>query len=174
MSARDAAIPAPRNRVGFTPNFDGVLNSGDSWVARRRASESSLKAGVGTSRDQGDQLDNKASEIQEEEEDGGQQHQSQEHGEEKSGVSQQHATSITGPSQSSNNVSLLDGQTVATDMARLSIGANDSTVKNITSNGPPPSIPDLASVEWSYKDPSGQIQGIYQSLSESSTFSFSI
>jgi PERQ amino acid-rich with GYF domain-containing protein len=164
MTPRDAALPSPRNRVGFSPNFDGVLNGGDSWVARRRASETSLKSGVGTSRDQNDQLDNKALEIREEEEDSSHQHQSSEHVEEKPHLSQLHATSATAPSQSSNNASLRDGQTVAADMAHLSIGVNGSTVPepmdNLTSNGPPPGIPDLASVEWSYKDPSGQIQGI--------------
>lgn len=162
MTPRDAAVPSPRNRVGFTPNFDGVLNGGDSWVARRRASETSLRSGVGTSRDQGDQIDSKASEIREEEEDGGRHLQAPEHVQEKQDVSRPHATSTTAPSQCNNTTSLPDGQI---DMAHPSIGANGSIVPepvdNLT-NGPPPGLLDLASVEWSYKDPSGQVQGPFR------------
>ncbi|KAJ7071433.1 hypothetical protein C8F01DRAFT_1014546 [Mycena amicta] len=33
------ALPSPRTRFGHTPTFDGVLNGGESWVARRRLSE---------------------------------------------------------------------------------------------------------------------------------------
>lgn len=161
MTPRDAALPSPRNRVGFTPSFDGVLNGGDSWVARRRASETSLKSGVGMSRDQGDQPDNKASEIREEEEDGSHQYQCSEPVEETSDTSHSRFSSTTAPSQPSHNASLQDVQAV---VAGKSIGASGSgapePVDSFTSNGPPPGIPDLASVEWSYKDPSGQVQGI--------------
>lgn len=165
MAARDAALSSPRNRVGFTPSFDGVLNTGDSWVARRRASETSLKA-TGTSKDQGDQFDVKASEIREEEEEGGHQSQSVEHVGEKRDSSKTHGA----PSQPSNNASGPDVHTVAADMAGLSLGANGSpvneSVDGLTNSGAPPGIPDLASVEWSYKDPSGQVQGIHQLLSD--------
>jgi PERQ amino acid-rich with GYF domain-containing protein len=156
MTSRDAALPSPRTRVGLTQNFDGVLNTGDSWVARRRASEASLKSTVGTSREQGDQFDNKALEIREEEEDGSHQRQSTERAEEKLNVS-------PSPFQTGGAASMPNNPTVTTNMAHLSIGANGSPVPepldNHASNGPPPGIPDLASVEWSYKDPSGQVQG---------------
>ncbi|KAF7367313.1 GYF domain-containing protein [Mycena sanguinolenta] len=44
MSPRDTALPSPRTRLGHTPTFDGVLNGGESWVARRRASEAKAVA----------------------------------------------------------------------------------------------------------------------------------
>lgn len=157
MTSRDTALPSPRNRVGFTPSFDGVLNGGDSWVARRRASETSLKSVVGASRDQEHQLDSKALEIREEEEDGSHQLQSSEHVEEKLNVSDSHSTSTTAASQPTNNAPQ-DSRTVG---AGMPITANGSEpVDNPMANGPPPGIPDLASIEWSYKDPSGQVQGM--------------
>jgi PERQ amino acid-rich with GYF domain-containing protein len=104
-------------------------------------------------------------EIREEEEDGTHQHQRTEHAKVNLHVSPPPAT----PSQTSgDDAPMPDNPTVARNMAHLSIGANGSTVPepldNHASNGPPPGIPDLASVEWSYKDPSGQVQGTCQFL----------
>ncbi|KAF7320163.1 GYF domain-containing protein [Mycena kentingensis (nom. inval.)] len=39
QAPQSPALPSPRTRFGHTPGFDGVLNGGESWVARRRLSE---------------------------------------------------------------------------------------------------------------------------------------
>lgn len=70
-SPRDGALPSPRTRIGgFTSGFDGVLNGGDSWMARRRTSESVLKVGgasTGT-RPESREEDSKGHNIKEDEE----------------------------------------------------------------------------------------------------------
>jgi len=161
MTPRDAALSSPRARVGYTPSFDGVFNSGESWVARRRASEASLKSGVGSSREHGDQLDNKTSEIREEEENSGRQPQNDGQVEDTVNVNQPDPSSFSALPQSSHNESnLLESQIAAVDLSTGVSGLNvPEPLNSHPSNGPAPSISDLASVEWSYKDPSGQVQG---------------
>ncbi|KAL0576818.1 kinesin-like protein, partial [Marasmius crinis-equi] len=63
-SPRDVGLPSPR-RLGHTPSFDGVLNGGESWVARRRASEGLGKIAGVTREPSGEE-----NEIREEEEEG--------------------------------------------------------------------------------------------------------
>lgn len=154
MSPRDAAVPSPRTRVGYTSNFDGVLNNGDSWVARRRASEASLKSGAGTFRDSGDQApDGKAPEIREEEEDGNHEPR-KENGDE--------PDSLSGGSSSktiSDGAAFQDDPNISTNMSHLSLDTYNQPAQEQMGNGPPPGITDLTSIEWSYKDPQGQIQG---------------
>jgi PERQ amino acid-rich with GYF domain-containing protein len=159
MSPRDAAMPSPRTRVGYTPNFDGVLNNGDSWVARRRASEASLKSGAGTSRDPGDQpQDGKAPEIREEEEDINLEPR-RENGEVKSAVPEPDIVS-GGNSQTVNDGAVFqDNPNLGAAMSQSSHTYNQPIQEPLSGTRPPPGIPDLPNIEWSYKDPSGQIQG---------------
>lgn len=169
MSPRDTGLPSPRTRVGgHTPGFDGVLGGGDSWVARRRASEASLKAGVVSRESSGDH-DGKTLEIPEEAEEevlngSGQ----TKHIPDGSAQNQPLATSGTDPAAS--NGALPKGSTVPgtgnldSSMKHLSMNPNDSFVPDgnaAAANGPPPGLVDYASVEWSYKDPSGQVQGVF-------------
>lgn len=155
MSPREA----PRTRVGYIPGFDGVLNNGDSWVARKRTSEASAKIGSGSFRDPGDTHDVLASGIREEKEDDNRTNfqsqpvqdqnffsasSAQGHSEENS----LHVSHNESGSQTPPNTFPLNG----TDNVDP-FGNNRSDV------GPPPGLFDLAAVEWSYKDPTGQIQG---------------
>lgn len=167
MSPRDAGLPSPRTRVGYTPSFDGVLNNGESWVARRRASEASLKSGVGPSRDVNGEHshDGKASEIREEEEDHGSAAPTR-NGQVRNNLRQPSPsprvdTSASGGAISSENQSI----GIEAGIAQMSLGTNssnglDSPGGTATIPGPPPGLLDVAAVEWSYKDPSGQVQGI--------------
>lgn len=154
MSPREAPAPSPRARVGYTPNFDGVLNNGDSWVARRRASEASLKSGTATRDTGGEQvLDGKAPEIREEEEDGNHELRKDNGNEPPSTPGESSSKAI------SDGIGFQDNN-IRADMTQLSIDTYNQ-LSEPANNGPPPGIPDLASIEWSYKDPSGQIQGTY-------------
>lgn len=170
MSPRDAAMPSPRTRVGYTPNFDGVLNNGDSWVARRRASEASLKSGVGTSRDAGEQpQDVKALEIREEEEDGGLESR-KERKEERLTATQPDITSGDSFYKSTSDGSVFQDSPNITQLSLEYKPKISESLSGPMSTGPPPGIQDLASVEWSYKDPSGQIQGNRSSFTSYSFF----
>jgi len=167
-SPRDIGLPSPRTRVGLTPTFDGVLNGGESWVARRRTSEGLLRAGgSGTSRDLGGeyQQDGKGSEIREEEENG---HVVERKGEvhdkpsaHQPSQSPHPDTSPSGGDASKESI-LPENLTRNMGLAHLSLTGNCPSVDSLTSGsviGSPPGLPDLASVEWSYLDPQGQVQG---------------
>ncbi|PFH54735.1 hypothetical protein AMATHDRAFT_277 [Amanita thiersii Skay4041] len=166
-SPRDVGLPSPRTRVGLAPNFDGVLNSGDSWVARRRASEVSLKSAIAISREpSGDPpYDGRANEIREE----GEEDQEDLGGAvQKNSAEKQDTRRVMFPPQSKgaapqepgpadNEPSNLD------DYATRSDGNTFNQVNSdvAAANGPP-GLQDLANVEWSYKDPTGQVQGPFR------------
>ncbi|TFK76721.1 hypothetical protein BDN72DRAFT_884418 [Pluteus cervinus] len=166
MSPRDTGLPSPRTRVGISPGFDGVLNSGESWVSRRRASEASLKAGVGTAREGGDyQHEGKATEIREEEEEdaAGLQQQRLRGGGGSSGPQPQtldkQRPTDPGVTQHGQSDPSVDG--LNSGMAQMSVGMNSPGSLN-ASPGPnsfAANYPDPATIKWSYKDPSGQVQG---------------
>ncbi|KAJ6626887.1 hypothetical protein B0H10DRAFT_463165 [Mycena sp. CBHHK59/15] len=153
LSPRDVALPSPRTRIGHPPTFDGVLNGGESWVARRRASEA--KAISGTSRD-ADQHDGRGLEIREEDEDATL---------DSSGNAMPHE--IPPVSASPSHAPVTPERPKAADDDK---GATySSPVQNVPDptttvapNGPPPGIRDLAGVQWSYLDPQGQLQGPFR------------
>ncbi|KAJ3516789.1 hypothetical protein NLJ89_g912 [Agrocybe chaxingu] len=154
LSPREAS---PRTRVGYTPNFDGVLNSGESWVARRRASEASMKPANGQIREE---LDPGAKAgILEEKED------------EPAGISRTHqADGSFLPSSSSPRILSAEPQQYvgnannANNRNAFSLNGTTSAYSqpNQAEAGPPPGLVDLAAVEWSYKDPTGQVQGPFR------------
>ncbi|KAF8973854.1 hypothetical protein BDZ97DRAFT_1777173 [Flammula alnicola] len=163
LSPREAS---PRTRVGYTPSFDGVLNNGESWVARRRSSEASMKTGNGQGREATDTQQTKTSGIREEKED-------------ESGESSRHSgedQSFFPPSspylhtEEPRQYSTVAGGTDATTngvQAESFPPTNGTTNPSIYGNdrtevGPPPGLIDLAAVEWSYKDPTGQVQGPFR------------
>ncbi|KAJ7293786.1 hypothetical protein C8J57DRAFT_1269996 [Mycena rebaudengoi] len=151
LSPRDAGLPSPRTRIGHTPTFDGVLNGGESWVARRRASEA--KSVGNTSRDPGDHHDGRATELREEDED---------------------ASLASGGTPNPHETASPSGGGLATPeqpkAAEYDKGATYSPhIQNgpdltgpAAPNGPPPGIQDLASIQWSYLDPQGQLQGPFR------------
>ncbi|KAG2368205.1 hypothetical protein BDR07DRAFT_1391499 [Suillus spraguei] len=173
-SPRDGALPSPRTRIGgFTSGFDGVLNGGDSWMARRRTSESVLKVGgasMGTRPDSREE-DAKGHNIKEVEE---------EHPVENttlhpspSGASQLSPIPDALPPDTTSNSpsqrSALSPDSAVHRMAGMSLDENERTNADFRPNsaadslttGPPPGL-DPASIEWSYLDPQGQVQGPFR------------
>ena len=146
VSSRETA----RLRMGFTPSFDGVLNNGESWIARRRASEASLKSGNTLGCDVDSQETSKTSGIREEREDVGQ---------------QLEATIEDQSSYLSSSPHLLSEEPhqllLATDVPGCQLPRKESPSATLYAHEhtPPPGLLDLLAVEWSYKDPTGQIQG---------------
>ncbi|KAH6916760.1 hypothetical protein BKA70DRAFT_311024 [Coprinopsis sp. MPI-PUGE-AT-0042] len=132
-----AALPSPRKGPGF-PSFDGVLSSGETWTVRRRTSEASLKAG-GAARDAGGETEDKPDAIPED------------------------ATNEQGDHARSNSLSK-EGQ-AGPNVENANNSANNPS--NGTQQAPATaaggtSAQDLGAVEWSYKDPSGNIQGPFR------------
>ena len=167
LSPREA-LPSPRTRIPGTAGIDGVLS--DSWSVRRRPSEGGLKVG-GRTGEPGENQDNpQASGIKEEEEE--QQYASADgDGGRTNGAgqpSQQEAPpespQVGRGDVNTDNVSAgvgklslnTQGNNVTADNANNT--APHTPVENVTT-GPPPGIVDLSTVEWSYLDPQGQVQG---------------
>ncbi|KAH9947959.1 hypothetical protein B0H21DRAFT_299287 [Amylocystis lapponica] len=166
-SPREAALPSPRGRIGQTPGFDGVLN--ESWASRRRAAEAASKpGGVRGEKDTLDYLDSKDTEIKEEEE--GDQHSTEQQGDENSAAG---STSVLPPGPPLAGVSngmprdslMSSANTSNVDVASLPLGSRNASpaasAAEITGDPPnsKPGVSDLGSVEWSYLDPQGQVQG---------------
>ncbi|KIK70410.1 hypothetical protein GYMLUDRAFT_32416 [Collybiopsis luxurians FD-317 M1] len=157
LSPREAGMPSPRGRLGHTPGFDGVLNGGDSWVARRRASEGIVtKASANPARDPGE--DPKEVEIREEDE-------------ENNPDSQSKPEPQPGPNDKENSIVsglvLERPDNIESTIAQMAIdapgqSATNSPASTSASIGPPPPGIDLANVEWSYLDPQGQVQGPFK------------
>lgn len=164
-SPRDSNFPSPRNRIGTTSGFDGVLNGGESWVARRRASEGLSKTGgAATSRDEpgGEPRDTKGLEITEEEEENNIHSPNTQDRPSPHEPSPQPDSLISGGTSNVSQPSPAQG--METNIATLSISNSNNTgsvdlAASAAAIGPPPGLSDLASVEWSYLDPQGQVQG---------------
>lgn len=158
ISSRETAS---RPRMGYTPSFDGVLNNGESWVARRRTSEASLKSGNAPGRDVDGPQTAKAFGIQEEKED--------ESGQRlEANIEDQSPYLSSSPHLLSEVPRQFVNATDAHDPFKLPqcsrLPRNESPPSTLYIHErieapPPPGLPDLLAVEWSYKDPSGQIQG---------------
>ena len=154
---QNPAIPSTaRSRVGYTPSFDGVLNNGESWVAKRRTSEASLKSGNTLGRDVADgQQGSKASGIQEEREDGS--------GQKPKSTFEDHSSYLSSsPHMLSEEPQFLHATDVHDPFAQgrqLPRRESPSATLYAHERTPPPGLLDLLAVEWSYKDPTGQIQG---------------
>ncbi|KAK7064621.1 GYF domain-containing protein [Favolaschia claudopus] len=149
MSPRDAALPSPRTRIGHTPTFDGVLNGGESWLARRRASEAKAAA-----RDT-DPHEAPTLEIREEDEDTSATADSTNVG------ATQGLSKDTAPPPLPDPAPASSQSKTATDRTSYSphVPNGSDPAPAPVQNGPPPGIQDLATVEWSYLDPQGQLQG---------------
>ncbi|KAG1757349.1 hypothetical protein EDB19DRAFT_1657020 [Suillus lakei] len=175
-SPRDGALPSPRTRIGgFASGFDGVLNGGDSWMARRRTSESVLKVGgasTGT-RPEGREEDVKGHNIKEAEEEHPSVIKNTALQPGPSGASQLSPIPDALPPDTTSNSpsqrSALSADSVAHRVTGMSLGENERTNANFHPNsvtdsvttGPPPGL-DPTSIEWSYLDPQGQVQGPFK------------
>jgi PERQ amino acid-rich with GYF domain-containing protein len=139
--------------VGYTPSFDGVLNNGESWVARRRTSEASLKSGNTLGRDVVDsQQGPKASGLQEEREDSSGQKPIEDH-------SPYLSSSPHMPSEEPQFLLATDVHEPFAQGRQLPRKESPSATLYAQEHTPPPGLLDLLAVEWCYKDPTGQIQG---------------
>ncbi|KAG6885523.1 hypothetical protein C0993_000519 [Termitomyces sp. T159_Od127] len=149
-SPRDAAA-SPRRGPGYSPGFDGVLGGNDAWVARRR-SEVSSKSSASISRESGDQPESRPSDIRENPEPNENERPGDAHD----------PDHTTASKVSSHDPPLVDGQDAPVEAARLSLnvnGTNSPGPLNESVSAISATTVDLAAVEWSYKDPSGQVQG---------------
>ncbi|KAI0090042.1 hypothetical protein BDY19DRAFT_942078 [Irpex rosettiformis] len=160
-SPRDA-LPSPR-RMGS--GFDGVLS--DSWSSRRRASEGLLK-GNGRHGEGGDPQDgSKAAGIKEEEEEVGATQ--LEPADSSGGIHDTRVDQVShnphvhgsGLGQTASNIISSGVSNLSLDPATQNAGNSPLVPPNMAniSPGPPPGLPDPSTMEWSYLDPQGQIQG---------------
>lgn len=163
MSPRDSS---PRTRVGFPTNFDGVLSNGDSWTPRRRASDNMVKQSNNAPRDA---LDTngvpKQDGIREEKEDDTTK-QAHGSGEEGSPYTSSHSLH-SDEHQPFDRVGGLDGKAVlgvVNPVPTHNLGGTNIYAQNRPDLIPNLGAIDLAAVEWSYKDPTGQIQGNNRNL----------
>ncbi|KAF9569837.1 hypothetical protein CPC08DRAFT_677685 [Agrocybe pediades] len=149
---------ANRSRGNYTPGFDGVLNNGESWVSRRRASETANKSGSISTKDAIDMSqDIKTSGIQEEKEED---HVNNEHPRGESDAHFFSASSQSSPEKRYDAGSSGNGQD--TSQQNMLLSNADPFASTHVGVGPPPGLVDLAAIEWSYKDPTGQIQGPFR------------
>ena len=170
-TTRDGTLHSPRTRIGgFASGFDGVLNGGDSWMARRRTSESILKVGASP----GTLLEGREEEVKEpdiKEAENTSVAQNTALQSDLSGLSRQSPpTSDALPpdatSDSPNQRSALNADSVASHIAGMNLDEDRQTSTTFHPNpvtdtpmvGTPPGL-DPASIEWSYLDPQGQVQG---------------
>ncbi|KAI0757426.1 hypothetical protein C8Q80DRAFT_1091984 [Daedaleopsis nitida] len=148
-SPREGGLPSPRVR----PGFDGVLDT--SWTARRRQSESQLKAGAGNKSDKEPDGENKGSEIKEEEEDALRDADAKA----SSGGTSNGDSKLTNGVGGMSNPSTVEP--VTGQLGNLSMSRQGDDLRD-TTNKPPLGPGDLSSVDWSYLDPQGQIQGPFK------------
>ncbi|CCM01314.1 uncharacterized protein FIBRA_03363 [Fibroporia radiculosa] len=172
-SPREGALPSPRTRIGLTPGFDGVLS--ESWSSRRRTSESAVKSGVDSAtRKERDVTDPgneaKGPDIKEEEEESLSQPVGGDGGSATKSplVTQSDSFSTNATSNMPDTPKAVGG--VESDVAGLTLRPSDEAPSDIgevngslDSAAPKASdTTDLASIEWSYLDPQGQIQGPFR------------
>ncbi|KAH9850659.1 hypothetical protein C2E23DRAFT_929799 [Lenzites betulinus] len=147
---RDGALPSPRVRVGLAPGFDGVLN--ETWSSRRRAAELA-KSTNGQNKGEKDGEDSKTLDIKEQEEEA--LHASQgAHKDGGPGSATTTGPNITNNSDNPNTVSQLNGQ--FEKLSTNGVGNPTTPAGNVQA---PPGLIDVSSVQWSYLDPQGNIQG---------------
>ncbi|KAG8219990.1 hypothetical protein J3R82DRAFT_997 [Butyriboletus roseoflavus] len=146
-------------------------SSGDSW-SRKRPSAGVTGTGGGMVARDGKEEDARRSEIKEEEETIGH-HSANTHDSNSAAVVDQ--SSSLGPDVSpdatpDSQVSCSGFESVGQSMASMSLDAqnqpnsNSRALPTINSlpSGPPPGLNDPASIEWSYLDPQGQVQGPFR------------
>jgi PERQ amino acid-rich with GYF domain-containing protein len=172
---REAGLPSARTRGSLTPGFDGILNSGETWTSRRRASESGTKLNSNTPlRGDGDGELQPASRLKIDEEE----EKNRCHSGTTPDPTEQDASSQSlghSPSDSPPGAEPSIDNDVSTTSASVD-GSEGPTIHNATqsvsadapvrSSASPVTVPTAlqpvtnpVGVEWSYLDPQGQVQG---------------
>ncbi|KAI0825237.1 hypothetical protein BC628DRAFT_1320734 [Trametes gibbosa] len=147
---RDGALPSPRVRVGLAPGFDGVLS--ETWSSRRRNAELA-KANNGQNKGEKDGEDGKILDTKEQEEEA--LHASQ-GGQRNGGPS---AATTTGPNPTNSNHNPNSVNKLNERFEKLSASDAGNPTNPMGNAQPPPGLGDVSTVEWSYLDPQGSIQG---------------
>ncbi|KAF9040365.1 hypothetical protein BDZ89DRAFT_1156583 [Hymenopellis radicata] len=160
MSPRDPGMPSPRvARMGA--GFDGGVftGGGESWTARRRASEGAAKTPGILHRDPIGELQD--AKIKEEDETPG-----------------QTSENLDKPLREANNPTAVPYETLSTagqtsiqnieppvshlPLHNESNHSSSASPANSSVGFAPPGLTDLASIEWSYLDPLGNVQGPFR------------
>lgn len=181
-SPREGGAASPRVRGPTTPGsgFDGVLNGGDTWSSRRRTSEGLAKTPA--TRGDGEPETVAQQPINEAEEDSG--------GAKWDTTGPKDGGSSTGetvPDPPSTENGTLGGGGPNDPSAVSNSAQQDKPVAQAVgpttplphpdplAAGPPPGLPDPASIEWSYLDPQGNVQGhsLYFFLGSNHSFAIS-
>jgi PERQ amino acid-rich with GYF domain-containing protein len=176
-------LPSARTRGSLTPGFDGILNSGETWTSRKRASESGTRLNSTTplrGDGDGDGEPQSASRLKIDEEEEEHRHHTQptldRTGQD---VSSQNLGYTTGDSPQgveasidNDTSSFVNGsegltssafhsamQPAPADVVSVQSSANSAPVATA-----PQPVTNPASIEWSYLDPQGQVQGTIQHL----------
>lgn len=175
-SPRDSSLPSPRTRGPLNPGFDGILNSGETWVSRRRASESGTRLNSGsTTRTEGDDEPQSASRLKIDEEDE-EQHRHSESTDPpgplgQSASSQDSSPPTRGPPQGpeqsdvhnavSSPVNGREGPTSSTlhTAPHLVAGDGQPSTNSVPAASASQPATNPASIEWTYLDPQGLVQG---------------
>ncbi|KIK96509.1 hypothetical protein PAXRUDRAFT_138292 [Paxillus rubicundulus Ve08.2h10] len=164
------ALPSPRNRMGtFGSGFDGVLNSGDSW-SKRRPSVGVPAAGGGTlARVDGKEGEPRGPDIKEEEEGPSPNTTNARDSRRPTAVTEHSSRGPDAPPPDATADHHPPGSdSVTQSIAHMFLEEHNSSNPQITStmsppaSGPPPGLVDPASIEWSYLDPQGQVQGPFR------------
>ncbi|KAH9177044.1 hypothetical protein EDB89DRAFT_2240277 [Lactarius sanguifluus] len=178
-SPRDGSLPSPRTRGPVTPSFDGILNSGETWVSRRRASESGTRLNSGATRGDGDTepLSGNRLKIDEVEEE------QQRHSGPRPDSTGKNASQNSDPSpgdspqgamipvNDSATSPPMNGPEGSTTFHGVTQPPAQVLVDGLPAQSPTNPTPvtaasqhvaNPASVEWSYLDPQGQVQGPFQ------------
>ena len=142
---------SPRTRVGYNSNFDGVLNNGESWMSRRRFSEASLRVSNSSSTEiQSEDSASKTKGIAEvkEEDFATTVH-----------VFKEQDGTFLSPTSADMDSAIPASHSGDTANSTTGTASLPTTYRDYQEIGHSPVIFDLAAVEWSYKDPTGQVQG---------------
>ena len=177
-SPRDSGLPSPRTRGPLAPGFDGILNSGETRVSRRRTSESGtrLSSGIGLRADDDDELQSTSRlTIDEQEEEQHRQPGSNDapdlrdetvssqnpgvppmnsQGPEQSVVDNPVSPSMNGTERPASTTFHSPTHPIPAESVPAQPLTNSTAV---TAASQPVTNP--ATVEWSYLDPQGQVQG---------------
>lgn len=175
-SPRDGSLPSPRTRGPVAPSFDGILNSGETWVSRRRASESGTRLNSGATRGDGDTEPQSGNRLKIDEVEEEQQRHSESRPDSTDKNPPQNSGSSPGDSPQGTTMPVNDGA----NSSPMNDPDGSTTFHGVTR--PPAQVPmdslpahslanpvpvtaasqhvsNPASVEWSYLDPQGQVQG---------------
>ncbi|CDO70929.1 hypothetical protein BN946_scf184829.g37 [Trametes cinnabarina] len=156
ISPREGALPSPRLRVGLSPGFDGVLS--ETWSARRRNADPN-KATNGTNKPDKEGEGNAKGPDNKEAGDTARDPQNGSGEAAREARAGAPAANDAGDAKAATAADRLNGQ-----LSKLSVNGQPDTNPQpvVDATKPPPGLGDLSSIEWSYLDPQGNVQGPFR------------